>query len=45
MDILLQHLENNPDKIRQESLSNAVVYRNLGILRLDVMEIRGKWER
>ncbi|OQZ01024.1 MAG: hypothetical protein B6D35_04255 [Candidatus Brocadia sp. UTAMX2] len=42
MDILLKHLEDNPDKIRQESLSNAVVYQNLGILRLDVMEIQGK---
>ena len=45
MDILLEHLEDNPDKIKQESLSNDLVYRNLGILRLDVIEIHGKWGR
>lgn len=45
MDILLEHLEDNPDKIKQESLSNDIVYRNLGILRLDVIEIHGKWGR
>lgn len=45
MDILLKHLEDNPDKIRQESLSNDAVYRNLGILRLDVADIQGKWGR
>lgn len=45
MDILLKHLEDNPDKIRRESLSNDMVYRNLGILRLDVIEIQGKWGR
>lgn len=45
MDILLKHLEDNPDKIRQESLSNDVVYRNLEILRLDVTDMQGKWGR
>lgn len=45
MDILLEHLEDNPDKIKQESLLNDIVYRNLGILRLDVIEIHGKWGR
>jgi nitroimidazol reductase NimA-like FMN-containing flavoprotein (pyridoxamine 5'-phosphate oxidase superfamily) len=45
MDILLEHLEDNPDKIKQESLSNDIVYRNLGILRLDVIEMHGKWGR
>ncbi|MBE7445733.1 MAG: pyridoxamine 5'-phosphate oxidase family protein [Planctomycetia bacterium] len=45
MDILLEHLEENPDKIKQESLSNDIIYRNLGILRLDVIEMHGKWGR
>ncbi|BBO18317.1 flavin-nucleotide-binding protein [Candidatus Brocadia pituitae] len=45
MDILLKHLEDNPDKIRQESLTNDVVYRNLEILRLDVTDMQGKWGR
>ncbi len=45
MDILLEHLEDNPGKIMQESLSNDLVYRNLAILRLDVTEIQGKWGR
>ncbi len=45
MDILLKHLEENPDKIKQESLSNEKLYRNLGIFRLDIMEINGKWGR
>lgn len=45
MDILLYHLEDNPDKIKQESLSNDKIYRNLGMLRLDIMKINGKWGR
>ena len=45
MDILLKQLEDNPDKITQESLSNDKYYKNLGILRLDIVEINGKWGR
>jgi len=45
MNILLKHLEDNPDKITQESLSNDKYYKNLGILRLDIAEINGKWGR
>jgi hypothetical protein len=45
MGILLEHLEDNPDKIKQESLSNDIVYKNLGILKLDVIGINGKWGR
>lgn len=45
MDILLKHLEDNPDKITQECLSNDKYYKNLGILRLDIAEINGKWGR
>lgn len=45
MDILLKHLEENPDKIKQESLANDKIYKNLGIFRLDIMEIHGKWGR
>lgn len=45
MDIMLKHLEENPDKIKQESLSNDKIYKNLGMLRLDVTEVDGKWGR
>ncbi len=45
MDILLKHLEDNPDKITQERLSNDKYYKNLGILRLDVVEMNDKWGR
>ena len=45
MDILLKHLEENPEKIKQESLSDDRIYKHLVILRLDVNEINGKWGR
>ncbi len=45
MDVLLCHLEENPGKIKRESLSNDAVYRHLAMLRLDVTEINGKWGR
>lgn len=45
MDILLKHLEENPDKIKQESLQSDKIYKNLGMLRFDVLEMDGKWGR
>ena len=42
MEILLNHLEDNPDIIKERSLKNDEVYSELGILRLDIMEITGK---
>lgn len=45
MDILLKHLEENPDRIKQESLFDDRIYKNLEILRLDVTGMDGKWGR
>ena len=42
MEILLNHLEDNPGIIKERSLKNDEVYSELGILRLDIMEITGK---
>ena len=42
MEILLNHLEDNPSIIEERSLKNDKVYSELGILRLDIMEITGK---
>ncbi len=45
MDILLKHLEENPDRIKQESLFDDRIYNGLEILRLDVTGMDGKWGR
>lgn len=45
MDILLKHLEENPDRIKQESLFDDRIYKSLEILRLDVTGMDGKWGR
>lgn len=44
MDVLLHHLEENPDEIRERLLKDDRVYeqRNLAILKLDIQEITGK---
>lgn len=44
MNILLRHLEDNPETIRERLLQDDSVYekRNLTILRLDIHEITGK---
>jgi len=42
MEILLNHLEDNPGIIKERSLKDDKVYSELGILRLDIMEITGK---
>lgn len=45
MDTLLKHLEENPDRIKQESLFDDRIYKSLEILRLDVTGMDGKWGR
>lgn len=40
--ILLDHLEDDPNKVREKSLKSDEIYDDLGILRLDIMELTGK---
>jgi len=42
INILLNHLEDNPDEIRERSLKSDDVYKEVGILRLNITEISGK---
>jgi nitroimidazol reductase NimA-like FMN-containing flavoprotein (pyridoxamine 5'-phosphate oxidase superfamily) len=42
MQILLNHLEDDPDQVRKRSLKSDEVYEEVGILRLDITEISGK---
>jgi nitroimidazol reductase NimA-like FMN-containing flavoprotein (pyridoxamine 5'-phosphate oxidase superfamily) len=42
INILLNHLEDNPDEIREKSLKSDDIYKEVGILRLDITEISGK---
>jgi nitroimidazol reductase NimA-like FMN-containing flavoprotein (pyridoxamine 5'-phosphate oxidase superfamily) len=42
MEILLNHLEDDPDQIRKRILKSDEAYGEVGMLRLDIMEISGK---
>lgn len=42
MEVLLNHLEDNPDVVRERTLRDDQVYCDLGVLRLDIEEISGK---
>lgn len=42
IDVLLNHLEDDPDRVREKSLKTDDVYREVGILRLDIDEMTGK---
>lgn len=42
MDILFEHLEENPAPIKGRTLSKEEAYDNLGVLRFDIEEITGK---
>jgi nitroimidazol reductase NimA-like FMN-containing flavoprotein (pyridoxamine 5'-phosphate oxidase superfamily) len=42
MDVLLGHLEKNPEVVRKRSLANERAYARAAILRLDIREITGK---
>jgi nitroimidazol reductase NimA-like FMN-containing flavoprotein (pyridoxamine 5'-phosphate oxidase superfamily) len=45
MDVLLGHLEKNPEAVRKRSLANDQAYARAAILRLDILEITGKASR
>ena len=42
IDVLLNHLEYDPVKVRERSLKPEEDYENVEILRLDIMEMTGK---
>ncbi|MFW9938247.1 MAG: pyridoxamine 5'-phosphate oxidase family protein [Candidatus Thorarchaeota archaeon] len=44
-DILINHLEKNPDGIKKKFLKKEGAYENSGMLRLDINEITGKEEK
>jgi len=44
-DILLNHLENNPNIIKNKFFKKDSTYENSGMLRLDITEITGKEEK
>ncbi|MFH1336389.1 MAG: flavin-nucleotide-binding protein, partial [Candidatus Zixiibacteriota bacterium] len=42
INILLEHLEDEPGIIREKSLKSDEDYKDVGILRLDITEMTGK---
>jgi hypothetical protein len=42
LDVMTNHLEDEPESIKQRSLKSDDVYHQLGILRLDIEEMTGK---
>ena len=42
LDILLNHLEKNPDPIKKRNVKNDDKYDKVAILRLDIVEMTGK---
>jgi nitroimidazol reductase NimA-like FMN-containing flavoprotein (pyridoxamine 5'-phosphate oxidase superfamily) len=42
LDVMLNHLEDEPEGIKQRSLKSDEVYHQVGILRLDIEEMTGK---
>jgi nitroimidazol reductase NimA-like FMN-containing flavoprotein (pyridoxamine 5'-phosphate oxidase superfamily) len=42
MQVMLDHLEEDPDRVRRTQLKNDAAYERVAILRLDVHEISGK---
>jgi nitroimidazol reductase NimA-like FMN-containing flavoprotein (pyridoxamine 5'-phosphate oxidase superfamily) len=42
IEVLLHHLEKDPDPIREKSLKDKNRYRTTGVLRLDIQDITGK---
>lgn len=42
LQVLLHHLEESPDKIKERLLKDDHEYKDLGILRLDIQEMTGK---
>jgi nitroimidazol reductase NimA-like FMN-containing flavoprotein (pyridoxamine 5'-phosphate oxidase superfamily) len=42
IDVLLEHLEDEPGIVREKSLKSDEDYKDVGILRLDITEMTGK---
>ena len=42
LDVLLHHLEENPDEVKERLLKDKTKYRDVAILRLDIFDITGK---
>jgi nitroimidazol reductase NimA-like FMN-containing flavoprotein (pyridoxamine 5'-phosphate oxidase superfamily) len=42
INVLLEHLEDEPDIVREKSLKSDDDYKEVGILRLDITEMTGK---
>lgn len=42
IDVLINHLEKNPDKVKEKSIKSEQPYLDVGILRLDIKELTGK---
>ncbi len=45
MEVMLGHLEDDPDEVRRTQLKDDESYERVGILRLDIHEISGKQGR
>jgi len=42
IDVLINHLEKNPEKVKEKSIKSEQRYIDVGILRLDIKELIGK---
>jgi nitroimidazol reductase NimA-like FMN-containing flavoprotein (pyridoxamine 5'-phosphate oxidase superfamily) len=42
IDVLLNHLEDEPDEVKERSLKSDEAYKEVGMLRLDITEMTGK---
>jgi nitroimidazol reductase NimA-like FMN-containing flavoprotein (pyridoxamine 5'-phosphate oxidase superfamily) len=42
IDVLINHLEKNPGKVKEKSIKSEQSYQDVGILRLDIKELSGK---
>ena len=42
IDVLINHLEKNPGKVKEKSIKSEQRYEDVGILRLDIKELTGK---
>ncbi len=42
LDIMLHHLEDKPEMVKEKALKNKEIYRKVAILKLDIISITGK---
>ena len=42
IDVLLAHLEDDPQQVKEKSIKSEETYEKVGILRLDIEEMTGK---